>query len=211
MRKFAISLAVILGTVAGLFIAANKVNLNPLHSAGEILDAYNGVPVYYNGSISHVSERNIAPDGYNIGLKYQCVEFVKRYYYERFRHKMPQDRGNAKDFFNPKLQNGAVNAERGLVQFINGAGEKPVEEDLVVFAPWIFNWFGHVAIVSEVGSDHVELIQQNPGPFGASRERYKLVVKNGKLRIDSSRLMGWLRWRESPAPSFSPDALKRTS
>ena len=46
--------------------------------AGDKVDELDGVAVYYNGRISNVSGRNTAPDGYNIGQKYQCVEFVTR-------------------------------------------------------------------------------------------------------------------------------------
>lgn len=200
MRKLAIALFILVLSTGGLFFAGTRININPSHAVGEVIDAYNGVPVYFNGAVGHVSERNVAADGYNIGLKYQCVEFVKRYYYERFQHKMPQDRGNAVDFFRPGIPNGALNAERGLIQFANGAGETPAEEDLVVFAPWLLNRFGHVAIVSQVGPDFVEVIQQNAGPFGATRERYPLRVQDGKPVIDTPRLLGWLR-RPPPSPA----------
>ncbi|UMR32423.1 CHAP domain-containing protein [Massilia sp. MB5] len=205
MRKLAVSLVTILAVGAGLFIAANHVNINPKHSVGEVLDSHRNVSVFYNGAIGHVSERNVAPDGYNLGLKYQCVEFVKRYYYERFQHRMPQDRGHAKEFYNRKLSNGTLNAERGLMQFANGAGEMPAEEDLLVFGPWLLNRFGHVAIVSQVGPDYVEVIQQNPGPFGTSRERYKLLIEDGRPRIDAPRLSGWLRM---PMPADPANASK---
>ncbi|MFN6047371.1 MAG: hypothetical protein ACK45C_05080, partial [Bacteroidota bacterium] len=70
---------------------------NPItHSIGDKLDSFNNVYVYYNGSISHVLERNISKDGYNLGLKFQCVEFVKRYYYQYYKHKMPDSYGHAK-------------------------------------------------------------------------------------------------------------------
>src|SRR5690606_23830292 len=69
------------------------------HLVGKPVDSLNGVVVYYNGAVGHVLERNVAADGYNIGLKYQCVEFVKRYYYEHLQHKMPDSYGHAKDFF----------------------------------------------------------------------------------------------------------------
>ncbi|OCG61857.1 hypothetical protein [Gilliamella sp. GillExp13] len=62
--------------------------------------------VYYNGSINNVRGRNIAKDGYNLGLKYQCVEFIKRYYYQRFNHKMPNSYGHAKEFFDPSIVDG---------------------------------------------------------------------------------------------------------
>ena len=54
---------------------------------GQKIDSLNGVYVFYNGNVSHVMGRNTTKDGYNLGLKYQCVEFVKRYYYEYFNHK----------------------------------------------------------------------------------------------------------------------------
>lgn len=193
VRKLFTVLAVIGVLAVGAFVVINKVNINPAHTIGEVVDTFNGVPVYYNGAIGHVAGRNLATDGYNIGLQYQCVEFVKRYYYARFGHKMPQDRGDAKDYFRQGLPNGALNTERGLLQFVNGAGEAPVAEDLMVFSPWLFNRYGHVAIVSQVGRDYVEVIQQNPGPFGSSRERYPLVIEGGKPRIDHPRLQGWLR------------------
>lgn len=203
----------LLGTavlVAGLFGVLNRVNVNPGHVVGDVIDTYNGVPVYFNGAIGHVTERNVAPDGYNIGLKYQCVEFVKRYYYERFGHRMPQDRGHARDFFDPALSDGAMNAARGLMQFKNGAGTGPMAEDLVVFGPWLLNRYGHVAIVSEVGPDFVEVVQQNPGPFGASRERYRLVVNAGNVRIDHARLVGWLR-RADQAPANNIRTVEKAS
>ncbi len=188
--------------LAGAWWAATQFNLNRAHAVGDVLDTLNGVDVHYNGGTGHVLGRHLAPDGYNLGLKYQCVEFVKRYYYQRFDHRMPQDRGHARDFFQRGLADGALNAERGLLQFVNGAGTPPAVDDLVVFAPWPLNRHGHVAIVSAVGPDHVEVIQQNPGPFGSSRERYPLHAAAGNARVDHSRLLGWLRMPppEPPAP-----------
>lgn len=193
--KFAVAVMVV---GVALYVAATRINLNLGHEVGEVLDQYNGVPVYYNGAINQVAGRHVAPDGYNLGLRWQCVEFVKRYYHQRLGHRMPQDRGNAKDFFDVRVPNGATNAARGLQQFTNGAGERPQVDDLVVFAPWLFNRYGHVAIVSAVGPDHVEVIQQNPGPFGSSRERYPLKRDADGLRVEHPRLLGWLRL---PAPS----------
>src|SRR5690554_6276683 len=80
------------------FKVAKKFNFNSDFSIGQRIDSLNDVFVYYNGGVDHVSERNTTTDGYNIGLKYQCVEFVKRYYYEHLNHKMPDSYGHAKDF-----------------------------------------------------------------------------------------------------------------
>ena len=52
-----------------------------LYKPGDPIDNLNGVTVYFNGHSWNILGKNFAPDGYYLGLKYQCVEFVKRYYY----------------------------------------------------------------------------------------------------------------------------------
>ena len=76
---------IVLG-VAGVFVllvsvwwAATHLNLNPRYRVGQEVDNLDGVVVFYNGGVAHTSGRNLAPEGYNLGIKYQCVEFVKRY------------------------------------------------------------------------------------------------------------------------------------
>lgn len=168
-------------------------NVNPSHQVGDIVDELNGVNVYYNGGISHVEGRNLTQDGYNLGLKYQCVEFVKRYYYEFYGHKMPDSYGHAIAFFDQKLQNGQLNESRGLMQYANGTLVKPQEGDLVVYTSTLANAYGHVAIVSAVRGSEVEIIQQNPGPFGVSREVYPLSQSESGWRIEYDRILGFLR------------------
>lgn len=160
---------------------------------GQKIDDLNGVFVYYNGSVGNVSERNITPDGYNLGLKYQCVEFVKRYYFEHLNHKMPDSYGNAKDFFDKNLSDGQLNKQRYLTQYTNSSQTKPKVDDLLIFEGTAFNKYGHVAIISKVINLEIEIIQQNPGPFGASRETYHLEYQNKKWKIDNDRVLGWLR------------------
>ena len=160
---------------------------------GTPIDSLNGVKVYYNGSIKHVEGRSLSPDQYNFGLKYQCVEFVKRYYYEHLHHKMPDTYGHAKDFFIPNLADGALNSQRALTQYRNPSRVQPQVNDLLVYAPTLFNPYGHVAIVAEVQKDAIEIIQQNPGRWGRSRQRYQLSQENGQWLIHKKRIMGWLR------------------
>lgn len=165
------------------------------HLIGDTLDSLDGVYVFYNGPISHVGERNVAKDGYNIGLKYQCVEFVKRYYYEHYQHKMPIAYGNAVDFFNPKVKDGELNTDRNLIQFTNPTKHFPPEKgDLIVMGATGGNPYGHVAIVSEVNENSVEIIQQNPGPMAHSRVAFDLTtLPNGDYKIENDRILGWLR------------------
>lgn len=170
-----------------------KFNFNQNYQIGDKIDSLNGVFVYYNGGVNHILERNKTEDGYNLGMKYQCVEFVKRYYYERYHHKMPDSYRNAKDFFDNKISDGQKNEKRNLIQFTNSSSSKPQIGDLIIYSATIFNKFGHVAIISEVNDSQIEIIQQNPGPFSPSREHFKMKLEDEKWKIKNSRILGWLR------------------
>ena len=124
-------------------------NLNQGHTIGQEIDTFNGVAVFYNGGVHNVSGRNTTKDGYNLGLKYQCVEFVKRYYFEHLNHKMPDSYGHAKDFFNPALSDGQMSRSRNLNQYSNRSKFQPKVNDLLIFKGHILNRFGHVAIISK--------------------------------------------------------------
>lgn len=164
-----------------------------VYEVGDIIDAFNNVYVYYNGNVNSTWGDNIADDGYNLGLKYQCVEFIKRYYYECFSHKMPVEHGYAKDFFNREVRDSYLNKERNLYQYKNPSYTKPKTHDIIVFDATPQTPFGHVAIITRVKKDCVEFIQQNPGPYGNSRGVLPLVYKNKCWQIVNKELLGWLR------------------
>jgi surface antigen len=159
------------------------------HPVGTPIDEFQGVIVYSNGT-NYMSSHglNFSEDGYYYGYKWQCVEFVKRFYYLKFGHKMPDGAGNAKYFFNPMLEQGAFNEQRGLYQYHNGGDVKPQVNDLLVFTDGAY---GHVAIISEVGKDWLEVIQQNSE---VTREKYKLEENSGKFLVSGEKHpAGWLR------------------
>lgn len=168
-----------------------------LHSwtTGDSLDSHKGIIVYNNGPDypqSHGKHYN-ADKSYYYGKKWQCVEFIKRYYYDALKHKMPDGFGHAKDFFDLKVQHGQLNKRRGLLQFVNGGDEKPRPDDILVFG----GKYGHVAIVTRVSDDELEVIQQNI--FMKPREVFPLSVKNGAYTVGDKKVpMGWLRKKENP-------------
>lgn len=159
---------------------------------GEVIDSFQGVKVYYNGAVTHVLGRRTTPDGYNLGLEYQCVEFVKRYYYEHFDHKMPNASGNAKDFFSPSLADGAWNTKRNLYQFTNNSVNKPQIHDILIWNGNIGNPYGHVAIICDTLPNYIQIIQQNPGPGAPSREWLPIVYYKGKWKVCVRGILGWL-------------------
>jgi len=189
-RKILFAVSII---IAGAIIwTCKKFVPYPQHTVGEVIDMYNGVEVYYNGEVDNVSGRNIQ-DNYNIGLKYQCVEFVKRYYYQVFKHKMPDSYGHAVSFFDKRLSDGQINTKRGLIQYGNPSRVKPAANDILVYEGTLINPYGHVSIVINVTDDEIEIIQQNPGPFKPTREKMKIERNNGLWEIKESRVLGRLR------------------
>lgn len=189
-KRILVVLSVVVAASAVLFILRKEVPLPSVvtHVHGDRLDSLNGVVVFCNGGFSSTSGRNVV-DGYNLGLKYQCVEFVKRYYFQRFKHRMPNSYGNAKDFFDSTVADGALNAARGLLQFTNSSATKPAPDDLLIIDGSRVNPYGHVAIISRVSDGEVEVIQQNTG---STRGTYDLDMVDGRWRIDNARVLGWL-------------------
>lgn len=157
---------------------------------GRKIDSYMDVPVYYNGLIFYKSYgKNYSKDGYYYGRKWQCVEYVKRFYYDKFNHEMPNVMGNAKDFFDKKIKNGEINKDRNLVQFWNGQGELPQINDLIVIEN---KRYGHVGIVSKVTESEIEIVQQNA--WIKTKEKFKIINNNGKKEVGgSNKPIGWLR------------------
>lgn len=184
---------ILLITAAGVIAGVIKINekiQDRKNGIGNIIDTYKGVNVYYNGEDYGKNHgKSYSKDGYYYGYKWQCVEYVKRFYYEAKNHKMPDVYGNAKDFFDDDLNQGDLNKKRGLYQYKNGGDEKPQEDDLLVFTD---TTYGHVVIISEVYDDYVEVVQQNMGQD--SRDKFDLKYIDGKYYIGGKREpAGWLR------------------
>lgn len=162
------------------------------YDVGQVIDSYYDVPVFYNGSdFRSTNGRNVTKDGYNLGLKYQCVEYVKRFYYETHNHKMPNSYGHAKDLFDDSLADVAFNSQRGLMQYRNTRYDKPQEGDILVYGRRPSNPYGHTGIICEVGVDHITLIQQNYGT--KTRQKITLSEFQGIYTVADYDVLGWLR------------------
>lgn len=171
------------------FSIYNKIDSNREANIGDVIDSLNGVAVYHNGPTSNVMGRNTV-DGYNLGLKYQCVEFVKRYYYQHYHHKMPDSWGHAKSFFNKSVSDGLLNKQRNLIQYTNPSTSKPKVGDILVYDGHKDNIFGHVAIISKVTNNKIEIVQQN---MPTSSISHTIMHKDNKWTIKGNDILGWLR------------------
>lgn len=186
--RTAIALALVLVAGDGALLCWNG------QRVGQALDSYCGVPVYDNGLLFFRSYgRHYSADGYYYGQKWQCVEFIKRFFHDAKGHRMPDVWGHAKSFFDENLADGALNERRGLVQYRNGSSEKPAPDDLLVFTD---TKYGHVGIVTETRDGCIEIIQQNI--LGHTRQKFALHVSDGHFYVTEPRQpAGWLRLEAS--------------
>ena len=157
---------------------------------GDVIECHRNVPVFENGPNKDVSHgRHFSNDEYYYGQKWQCVEFVKRYYCLSLNHKMPDVWGHAKNFFDTRVEHGALNARRDLIQYRNGGNIKPAIDDIIVFSDTLY---GHVAVVTDVNNDCIKVIQQNIE--GKPRQVFRMKEESGLFQVFAPRTPdGWLR------------------
>jgi surface antigen len=161
-----------------------------------------GVAVYSNGSTTYFSNvqytiSNYTGGSYSTGYKWQCVEFVVRYYWLKYNLKIRD--GHANTFFR--------DAEiKGLNRYENGGVVAPQVGDILVSEAGLH---GHVAVVRAVGPDYVIVAQQNLAnasndvstrmamtfrwyypPVGPPSPSYRVAGFNSNLPV-----RGWVRRR----------------
>ena len=104
-------------------------------------------------------------------------------------HQMPDIWGHAKDFYDSTLNDGELNKRRRLLQYSNGGAMHPEPDDIIVFKDTMF---GHIAIITDVTNNSVEVIQQNI--LWKPRDHFQLDFRDGKYYIQKPRIAaGWLR------------------
>ncbi|MBK1829254.1 CHAP domain-containing protein [Verrucomicrobiaceae bacterium R5-34] len=199
MKKSASAvIAVLVGSVAVGYLVSTMNNQPSVADSGADVNApigsevarYKNVPAFQNGTVITTSHgKHYAADGYYYGQKWQCVEYVKRFFHDALGHHMPSVWGHARDFYDPAVTHGAMNPVRGLRQYLNGGDVAPQPDDLLVFSK---GSLGHVAIVTKVEQDAIEVIQQNV--HGAATARHRLLRKGGTFTVgESHQPTAWLR------------------
>lgn len=177
---------------SGEIISDEKVEAPPeeLPKVGDIVTNYRSIPVYSNGEKYTLSYgKNYSANQYYYGQKWQCVEFVKRFYHDAFKHQMPSVWGHAIGYYDPTVLHGKFNKDRGMYQFKNGGATSPQPDDLLVFD---FAPYGHVSVISAVRENEIEVVQQNIA--GKPRQIYRLEKIDGLFTIVAkNKPIGWLR------------------
>jgi hypothetical protein len=120
---------------------------------GAVSASFNNVTAYINCPIGSVNSYGSSYVGSTyVGLKWQCVEYVQRYYATVYKMNIKTAFGNANSFYTS-----STHSSIGLEKFANGSTSPQIGDILVSTA----NTFGHVAIVTGVSASTVSIIDQN--------------------------------------------------
>lgn len=145
-------------------------------ACGATLASFNGTAAYSNGGNSGTGVSCAGQGSY--GLRYQCVELAMRHFKTRWGLRWW---GNARDLL--------TNAPRDKVDVYNNGDRNhpPQPGDMVV---WQTGQWGHVALVTAVRSNGVDIIEQN---VKGGNGRATLPYSNGRIgaRWGSWVPQGW--------------------
>ena len=160
---------------------------------GTEVGEYNGIIAYSNGYNDYVSYEYNYVDGYNTGMKWQCVEYVNRYYYIIYGMEIRIPGTNAKDYY-------GTASDRGLIAYPNGGATPPQLGDILCSNG---GDLGHVAIVREVTDDSIHIIHQNWANTEVDNDKIiNMWVSNGHSTVSgfspSYPVQGWLRKENQP-------------
>ena len=127
---------------------------------GKLLGSPNGVAAYSNGSTTYISNLSNYYNSKYMGMKWQCVEFTRRYTYIKRGYLIPS---NSYTKTATTVWNNA--SALGLSKANNGSTNRPRVNDLVFSTP---NTTGHVGVIvsapssiSSTGTYSVTVAHQN--------------------------------------------------
>ncbi len=143
---------------------------------GDVIGTYRGQPIHSNYQ---------AQDGLRTkwGVKWQCVEFVNRFYNQAMGMPNWVWTGNAGDYWE--------NKKAVLQRFPNGGSVPPQVDDILVWGSGPGRHYGHVAIISAVSEQSVTVAEQN----WHAAQAFRTLSRRGTT-ISGEGILGWMRKRE---------------
>lgn len=185
MRSFCFRIGAGLFLVSLVFLSV-VTRSNAATAFNTYLGQFNTVGAYSNGfDYTYLSGVSNFVNGYYTGVKWQCVEYIRRYYYTVFNTQFASgSAGDAGTWY------GAAGA-LGLSQYPNGnTTTAPQVGDILCSTT-------HVAIIKRVTSNRVYTAQQNVANDSTDLDRALTLTKaaDGKYTISGGPgvIQGWLR------------------
>lgn len=187
-----------------IFFISSNIKANPDVTAfGTVLGSNKGIFAYSNGNSDFISEEFYENVGIFYGMKWQCVEYARRWLIGLFGISFGRVEA-AEDIWSLEGFVFVENLEKVSIEKVeNGSGCKPEVGNVVIYGrggkeiP-----YGHVAIVVDVGEFGVRLAEQNwendywPGDY--SREINFTVADGRYYLIDEEYpVLGWIEYPDT--------------
>lgn len=166
-----------------------------------------GIPAYSNKHDMYFSGERSIDGNFFCGFKYQCVEFARRWLYERKALVLPDVSWSVHIFNLKEVFDAATAKPVRCVAIRNGTVVKPVADSLLIYPSEENNLVGHVAVITEVGDNWVRIADQNhrfhkwEGNFSA---QIKLSYENDLWTITDEfddevfKPLGWVIFPDTP-------------
>ncbi|OMJ69881.1 hypothetical protein SteCoe_32270 [Stentor coeruleus] len=168
---------------------------------GTLIGSNNGVPAYSNGDCDFISDEHYYIGDVLSGLKWQCVEYARRWIVltqDLTFHKVQC----ASDIwhFNTLLSVSDDNKNVPLYRIPNDSPCPPSPGDLLIYKRGNDAPYGHIAIISQVYSDLIEISEQNwdncywPGNYSRTMPLTKMH-DHYFLIDDEYPIIGWMSYK----------------
>jgi glutathionylspermidine amidase/synthetase len=147
---------------------------------------YYGVPAYVNDFIQkHHYLNNIYT-----GIQWQCIEYVRRWYIQKFNITFPSI-NHAIDIWDiPYLYHPITKKKFSFYSVMNSSNIEPKVGDILVFKKNETYPYGHVAIITRVKQDAIYLYEQNIDDIVWNKP-YSRKVKRRVDTVLDPFVLGW--------------------
>jgi hypothetical protein len=201
MKKYIVIFMTILLASSCYFYGGNIYPGNYGDDTGEFIvknslgETYS-IKSYSNGEVKFASHENNynSSTNFNYGMKWQCVEYVNRFYYDVFGINVSGGNGNT--YFTRLIDESKfVVNNNGKLNKNGEPNKKPKVGDILCFSTP--EPFGHVGIIREVTDDEVIMVNQNfSNTSNDNSIIYKYKFENNLYTIieKSMKIQGWIHY-----------------
>jgi glutathionylspermidine amidase/synthetase len=160
--------------------------------------ASTNVPAYSNGNESYISNDYYYLYGVYTGMKWQCVEYARRWLFLRKGCVFDSVDGAADMWAQLNTVQRVIDQQCfSLKQYPNGSPDPPKNESLIIYSrSGVDMPFGHVAVIVDVLPGFIRVAEENYNAYywsGNYSRQIPYVFKNGGYFIeDDYPLFGWM-------------------
>ena len=155
---------------------------------GTPLGTSNGITAYSSYNSPTNQRPNFQQNQYT-GIKWQCVEYVRRYLIAR--HGITfQDVQNAYDIYSLRQFLRVESTDPISVQAIPNGSKRPKPESLLVYSEG-YQGMGHIAVIVHVTDNYIVVAEQNHGNLYVERH-IPCTSSNDSFTIHDNHILGTL-------------------